>query len=237
MTVKAETEIIRVASYNIRKCVGLDWRRDPERVLSVISALDADILALQEADKRLGDRPATLPPSLIGDLTDMVPVVLGVDQPSLGFHGNAILVRKGIEVAATAQLELPGLEPRGAVLVELKRADFLVRIVGVHLGLTRNFRRQQLQKIVDEVQARAQMPTVILGDFNEWSHRRGTEALTDMFDVVRPGLSFHTAQPIAALDRIAISKAFAVRNKGVFSDGAAARASDHLPVWADLSLG
>ncbi|MGB0968912.1 MAG: endonuclease/exonuclease/phosphatase family protein, partial [Halocynthiibacter sp.] len=52
---------LRIASYNIRKCIGLDRRRDPHRTAGVIQALRADIVLLQEADKRLGARPAALP--------------------------------------------------------------------------------------------------------------------------------------------------------------------------------
>ncbi|MEP0560820.1 MAG: endonuclease, partial [Qipengyuania citrea] len=36
------------ASYNIHKGVGLDRKRDPERILSVLHEIDADIVALQE---------------------------------------------------------------------------------------------------------------------------------------------------------------------------------------------
>ena len=46
--------MIRVATYNIRKSVGQDWRRRPDRVLAVLSEIDADIVALQEVDRRFG---------------------------------------------------------------------------------------------------------------------------------------------------------------------------------------
>ena len=45
--------MIRVASYNIRKAVGLDRRRDPERILAILNELGADVVALQEADRKL----------------------------------------------------------------------------------------------------------------------------------------------------------------------------------------
>ena len=52
---------LRIASYNIQKCVGLDFRRQPQRILQVIESMQADIVVLQEADKRLPPRPAALP--------------------------------------------------------------------------------------------------------------------------------------------------------------------------------
>ena len=53
---------MRIVSYNIRKAVGLDRRRDPERILAILREVDADIVVLQEADRRLGRRSAALPP-------------------------------------------------------------------------------------------------------------------------------------------------------------------------------
>jgi endonuclease/exonuclease/phosphatase family metal-dependent hydrolase len=49
---------VTVASYNMRKAIGLDRRRDPHRVLDVLHEIDADVVALQEADKRFGGRAA-----------------------------------------------------------------------------------------------------------------------------------------------------------------------------------
>ena len=87
---------ITFASYNIRKAVGLDRRRDPERILSVLREIDADVVALQEADRRFGRRMSALPLDAIHTSTDYVPVPLSMKPDSLGWHGNALLVRKGI---------------------------------------------------------------------------------------------------------------------------------------------
>ena len=56
---------ITVASYNMRKAIGLDRRRDPHRVLDVLQEIDADIVALQEADQRFGGRGSAVPHELI----------------------------------------------------------------------------------------------------------------------------------------------------------------------------
>ena len=53
---------LKVASYNIRKAVGLDWRRRPARVLDVLNEIGADIVALQEVDRRFGSRISALDP-------------------------------------------------------------------------------------------------------------------------------------------------------------------------------
>ncbi|MFM5907664.1 MAG: endonuclease/exonuclease/phosphatase family protein, partial [Novosphingobium sp.] len=58
---------IKVASYNIHKGVGLDRRCDPDRILSVLREIDADVIALQEADRRFGSRASVLPRAMIDD--------------------------------------------------------------------------------------------------------------------------------------------------------------------------
>ncbi|MDJ0824379.1 MAG: endonuclease/exonuclease/phosphatase family protein [Rhodobacter sp.] len=221
---------MRLASYNIRKCIGLDRRRDPARILKVINGIEADVVALQEADRRLGARPAALPREMVEAETDFVPVELDAAGVSLGFHGNAMLVRKGLPVRRVARLELPGTEPRGAIAVEI---DAAIRVVGVHLGLLRSDRRRQLAVI--EARVDDALPTAILGDFNEWRARAGLEALHHGFSVHAPGRSFHAARPVAALDRVALSRHLALRDAGVVQDRPARIASDHLPIWADVA--
>ena len=51
---------LSVASYNVHKCVGTDGAFDPDRILNVVLELDADIVALQEADERFGSRKGLL---------------------------------------------------------------------------------------------------------------------------------------------------------------------------------
>ena len=81
------------ASYNIHKGVGLDGRRDPERVIAVLRELHADVIALQEADRRFGERESVLPKALL-DETPWRAVPLNKRARSLGWHGNALLVRR-----------------------------------------------------------------------------------------------------------------------------------------------
>ena len=225
---------LRVASYNIRKCIGLDRRRRPGRTLDVIAALDADIVALQEADRRLGNRPAALDRAEIEHGTDLEPVEVATSAVSLGWHGNALLVRKGTAVLDIRRLELPGLEPRGAIMAELGLSSGRARVIATHLGLTRQMRRAQLDRIIKLLRDRDSMPTLILGDFNEWSPNRGLEPLRADFQVHAPGRSFHAARPVAALDRIAANRNFELYDAGVVESPKARRASDHLPIWAEF---
>lgn len=227
---------IRVASYNVRNCLGLDRRRDPARVLGVISELNADIIALQESDARWGERRTSLPREQIETQTDYEPVELSPTDASLGWHGNAVLVRKNVTITSRDRLDLPGLEARGAALVETVRNGRALRVVATHLGLLRRHRRLQLREITAQLARREAMPTLIMGDFNEWSRNKGLEALEIDYEIHTPGRSFHAARPLAALDRIATNADLSLRDAGVHQRGDALKASDHLPVWADLEM-
>lgn len=224
---------LRLASYNIRKARGLDQRRSPERVIEVINALKADVVALQEADRRFGERVAAVPARMIEAETDFVIVPVAKREASVGWHGNAVLVRKDIEVASVKPIDLPGLEPRGAVRVTLGGATE-ISIVATHLGLRRKDRHAQLKMI-----RHLAMPsehTVLLGDFNEWSLRKGFDPIEDRFTMVSPGHTFHASRPVAALDRFGLSEHVTLLDAGVEQGALAQRASDHLPIWADVRV-
>ncbi|MCR8725853.1 endonuclease/exonuclease/phosphatase family protein [Frigidibacter sp. ROC022] len=228
---------IRLASYNLHKCQGTDRRRDPGRVIDVLNSVEADVLALQEVDHRLGNRPEALPRRMIEDNTDFEAVDLALSPASLGWHGQTLLLRKGAELLSADRLHLPGLEPRGAVLAELTLPETgPLRVVGVHLGLIRRYRLKQLRAIRAALERRAPMQTVILGDFNEWSTDRGLEPLHDLFEVHAPGRSYHASRPVAALDRLALGQGVELRDAGVVETQLSRLASDHLPVWADVAL-
>ena len=227
---------LRVATYNIRKSVGLDRRRDPGRVLDVINQLDSDIVALQEADLRLGARASTLSRREIERSTDLEAIEIAVNDVSLGWHGNAILVRKGARVSWRDRIDLPSLEPRGAAMAELSWRDAHIRVVALHLGLTRKMRQAQLRAITGAISDRPDMATIIMGDFNEWKANLGVEALSQAYQVHSPGRSFHAARPVASLDRIAVSRALSMTDAGVKQTRQSLIASDHLPVWADFQI-
>lgn len=225
---------VRLATWNIRKCVGLDRRRDPHRVARTIAGLEADVVVLQEADRRLGSRPAALTRDIVESETDLLPTDVGGHEASIGFHGNAVLLAPGFDVTDHHAVHLPGVEPRGALILDVN-GPVAMRIVAVHLGLMRSSRRAQLAAIRARLAALPKRPTVILGDFNEWSLHRGLEPLVG-FDVHAPGRSFHAARPVAALDRIAIDESFELRDAAVVENKQTRVASDHLPVWGDLLL-
>lgn len=231
-------KMLKVASYNIRKSIGTDRRRQPERIMQILAEVNADIVALQEVDRRFGTRVSTLSAEAIVDQSAYLPVRFGIRQESLGWHGNAILVRKGIELVDQQRIDIPSFEPRGAVLADVRIDGTLVRIMGMHLGLIGTTRLKQAQAIVaylEKIEGKA--PTVIMGDLNQWSSDGGCLAqFARHHNVIAPGPSFHSRRPMLGLDRIITSRDIELLATGVHHTPLSSLGSDHLPVWAQLKL-
>jgi len=225
------------ASYNIHKGVGLDGRRDPERILTVLRELHADVIALQEADRRFGERESVLPKALIEE-TPWRAAPVANRARSLGWHGNALLVRKDIEIEVAEPLPLPTLEPRGAVRADLIFEGKRVRVLGAHLDLSGLRRREQIRAMLRHCErCETRCPTVLMGDFNQWGLSRGAmRELGRGWHALAIGNSFPSRRPLAPLDRIVHSPEWACEQSGVHHSALAAVASDHLPVRATLRL-
>lgn len=225
------------ASYNIHKAVGLDRRRDPERILTVLHEIDADIIALQEADRRIGERASVLPRAEIDD-TQWRVVEVAKRPRSIGWHGNALLVRRDMDIVAGEALDLPTLEPRGAACGELVVEGHRLRVIGTHLDLSGLRRRDQIRSLLEFVDTCAgDLPTVIMGDFNQWGRRTGAmREFAEEWQVITPGRSYPSRQPVATLDRIVASSHWRCVGSEVHHTALSAVASDHLPIAATLEL-
>ena len=225
---------LRIATYNLQKCVGLDMRRRPDRSLQVINALNADLVVLQEVDKRLPPRPAALPHDLVErDGWQILP--FGAPGGSLGWHGNAMLARPSLTVRQTRHVELPGLEPRGAVMADLETCLGPLRVVGVHLGLVRRYRLLQMKAVMRAVARSEAMPLVLAGDFNEWRPPAALRDAAGDVEFAPTPASYPALRPVGRLDRIAHCAQLDVAATGVHRAKPAHIASDHLPVWADVT--
>ena len=229
--------MMTVASYNMRKGIGTDRRRRPERILAVLREIDADVVALQECDRRFGARAGVITQHLLDEHSDWKAVPFEMRAGSMGWHGNALLVRKSARVVDCEVIHLPTLEPRGAVMADVAIDGRVVRVIGMHLDLSGLWRRKQARFILDRIEADGSaVPTVLMGDLNEWTLAGG--CLRDFAGPCRfadCGRSFHVRRPVARLDRIMVTDGLEVSACGVHQSATARRASDHYPVWAELT--
>nr|WP_298102394.1 endonuclease/exonuclease/phosphatase family protein [uncultured Shinella sp.] len=228
-----------IASYNVHKCIGVDRRFDPERTASVIAEIDADVIAIQEADKRFGERSGLLKLDMLERDCGLVPVpITALSSTGHGWHGNMIMIRKGA-VGGVRQLKLPGVEPRGALVVTLDLPTGKLRLVAAHFGLLKRSREQQAMAILASLAQDEAMPTLLVGDLNEWRVGRGSSLarLHPTFDPASGAVpSFPSRFPVLALDRALGHPHDLVTSVEVHDSPLARVASDHLPIKAHIDL-
>jgi endonuclease/exonuclease/phosphatase family metal-dependent hydrolase len=227
-----------VASYNVHKCVGMDKQFDPARTAAVIAEIGADVIALQEAEQRFGERAALLDFKRIERDCGLTAVPVRGAKNGHGWHGNVLLVRAA-KVHDVHRIRLPGVEPRGALVVDLDLDAGPLRIVAAHLGLLRRSRAQQAEAILSAVAARPERPTLVVGDLNEWRvcDRSALQRFGHLFGPLSPALpSFPSRLPLLALDRILGSPHHLITHSEVHDTPLARVASDHLPVKARIDL-
>ena len=229
------SRILRVASYNVHGCLGWDGRRDVARIVRILREIDADVIGLQEVESRHGRSEV--------DQAEQFAAALGmacIEGPLLhhaqrGWFGNALLTRLEVQAVQRVLFDSHGGEARGAIVCDLLAGDGTCwRVMTTHLDLRSRHRRLQFATLLDQLVPSPQ-PTVLMGDFNEWwSRSRGLAALRDHAELPLSPPSFPSWLPALRLDRIALS---GCRLQGAVRrhfTPLTRRASDHLPIFADL---
>jgi endonuclease/exonuclease/phosphatase family metal-dependent hydrolase len=240
---------IRIATYNIHACVGVDRRYDPARIAAVLLGIDADIACLQEvaARRRIGrhaDQWGYLAEATGRRIVKPVPAqdAEAGEQRRPWRIGNAILTRFPVLFARTIDLSLPGLAPRSAIDADLLVGERVLRVAATHFGLSALERRLQSSRLIASLgeppgasRHRADA-LLVMGDLNEWRGRTGAIAALDR----RLGQSaayrtFPSWMPMLALDRIYLEGPAVLRELAVDRSPLARLASDHLPLVGQMS--
>lgn len=242
----AEGERIRVVTYNIHKCRGLDRRVSPARVAEVLRKLDADCIAIQEVVRSAGAPEANQAEFITSALQDYH-VVFGPNRPlGKGDYGNATLSRLPIEYSENYNLTCGKLEPRGCLRTDIRLPDGrLLHFFNVHLGTSFRERRLQGAKLLSDSllkNAAHTGPRLIVGDFNEWSRGLTSKSMAQEFKSVNPrehqrrSKTYPGIFPVLHLDHIYYDHALELKKFRVVRTGQALIASDHLPMMAEFSL-
>jgi endonuclease/exonuclease/phosphatase family metal-dependent hydrolase len=233
---------LRIATYNIHRCRGLDGRTRPERIAAVISAIDADVVALQEvigAGPRRGSHIEEIGAAL-GMGWVMAPVRL------LRGHqfGNAVLSRLPISHHVEHNLSWKTCEARGVQRVDISAEGVTLHVYNVHLGTAILERRHQADRLATIVSDRhVAGPKLVLGDFNEWTRGRATAMLTsrlnsvDLTSYLRRRRTYPGFFPVLHLDHIYYAGKLEVLSVEMPRNRLSLVASDHLPLVADVRIG
>ncbi|MET0314434.1 MAG: endonuclease/exonuclease/phosphatase family protein [Hansschlegelia sp.] len=229
---------MKVATYNIHKCRGTDGQMRPDRIIGVLREIGAEVVALQEVDRRFGSRIGLLDLEALHAETGLRLLAQSDAVDGHGWHGNALLVAREPVSYRRARIRLPGVEPRGAILVDLDLGDGPFRIVAAHFGLLRHSRISQARALVTAFGQLPPAPTVLLGDLNEWRRRKRSalNVFEPLFGEAHPLPSFPSRRPIFPLDRILGWPKGLVHSLAVHDTPLARTASDHLPLTGHANV-
>ncbi|MFD1702287.1 endonuclease/exonuclease/phosphatase family protein [Methylopila henanensis] len=229
---------MKIASYNIHKCRGTDGKVRPDRIVGVLGEIGAELVALQEVDHRFGKRIGLLDPDALRAETGLHLLAQSDAPDGHGWHGNALLVAREPQSYRRLRIQLPGVEPRGAIIAELDLGEGPFRVIAAHFGLLRRSRVSQANVLLSAFTWMQPMPTVLLGDLNEWRRRRRSSlsVFEPLFGEPHPLPSFPSRRPIFPLDRILGWPRGLVRNLAVHNTPLARKASDHLPLTAEIDV-
>lgn len=228
--------MLSVASYNIHRCIGTDALYRPGRIVEVVRRLDADVVGLQEIDAHIM-HPEGHQLDLIARQTGYSFVIGGTMFHEEAEYGNAILSRFPILASKKYDLTVDRLEPRGAISIDLEAHGHRFRVINTHLGLKYYERRRQVRALLDILDQDAEIPKILMGDFNEWVPIFGsTLRLFRLFHHARGIRTFPARKPLLCLDQVFIDRKGILAGAEVLHTTLTKKASDHLPIKAMLRL-
>lgn len=227
---------LRLATWNIHRCVGSDGLDIPERIGAVLQELDADVIALQEVGYESAGCDDVV--GLLEDAAGAEAVTGIVRHDEQGPFGNALLTRFPVLNTVLHDLSVAGFEPRGLIDTRLRLPGRTLRLLATHLGLRARERAWQMARIHALTEGAGDEMRVVLGDLNEWRPYAGT--LRRLRPRPRGSLAapatFPAARPIFALDRILFTPSTAVAEVRAHRSALTRIASDHLPLVIEVDL-
>jgi endonuclease/exonuclease/phosphatase family metal-dependent hydrolase len=241
MTHKLEPLPLRIVTYNVHKCRGIDGRTHPSRIAAVLERLKPDVVALQEV---IGPGPRGRgQEEEISDRLGMVSILAPARALRGHLYGNALLSRLPVKRHGGYDLTQDGFEPRLLQRVDISLQGHWLHLYNVHLGTSRKERSLQARKLIHYLSdPSVRGPKILLGDFNEWRKGPATALLSenfqslDLFPFLRWRRTYPGILPIFHIDHIFyqgqvdIVKVMVPRTLSTFV------ASDHMPILVELQI-
>ena len=220
---------LKVMTYNVRHCAGMDLVLDYDRTAAVIAQQQPNVVALQELDSMTGRSEHQYQLGELANLTQYYPVFGAAIDFDGGKYGVGILTRE--TPLSTKRIPLPGEEPRVLLVVELQ--DYVMACT--HLDLEEEPRLASVPLIVEEAQ-RWQKPFILAGDWNDAPDSQLMQEMTKYFTLNSGDQpTFSADEPTECIDYVASFKTWQVvtLEHNVIEEPAA---SDHRPLVVRLRL-
>ena len=236
--------MLRIATYNIHKSIGIDRRFAPERIVDVLGEIEPDVVALQEVVCHRNSNRREHQAEFIAEELGME-FVLGANRHIAGApYGNVVLTRLPVKRSENFDISITKREPRGCLHTEIAVSENeSIHFFNVHLGTSYFERRRQVHKLLaahaldhHEYAGRR----IVAGDFNEWTRGLTTKLFKASFQSVDAKMHLGTRRtfpgilPLLHLDHIYFDRRFTLVNAFLHKSRTALLASDHLPIVAEF---
>jgi endonuclease/exonuclease/phosphatase family metal-dependent hydrolase len=245
----ADQRTVRVMTYNVHSCIGMDGRLLPERIAHVIAQYAPDVVALQELDiRRARTGGVDQAKEIAADLKMLFHFHPAIELQEEQY-GDAILSRHPLQLRRSEQLPAlegrPGLEPRGAIWVAVEVDGQILQVLNTHLSLHPRERRLQADALCGPqwlTHPHCEGTRILCGDFNALPRspvcRRIGALLRDcqIGHPERPRSTFFSRYPLGRIDHVFVESTVRVRTVEVPSTALTRVASDHLPLIAEIEL-
>lgn len=232
MTACQTTTTMRVMSYNVRNCTGLDGQNSCERIAAIITRENVEAIALQELDSMTRRYPGQDMLKNLAELTGMHPTFGASIDFMGGKYGVGILTKQ--KPLSWKRIPLPcRSEPRSLLVVELEDYYFC----STHLSLHADNRLESAEIISEEL-SKLDKPVIIAGDFNATPDEESIQRLTTSFHFASSAekYTFPADKPDIEIDYIGIAHAQA---KDIATTAYVVNApveSDHRPLVSEVKF-
>ncbi len=244
------TDTLRIMTYNVHSCVGMDGKLNPERIARVIARCNPDVVALQELDVGRARSGGV-------DQAHLIAHYLEMDfhfHPSIHIeeerYGDAILSHLPMHLVKAGPLpglaDKPQLEPRGALWVSIDVHGTEVQVINTHLGLFARERMAQTKALLGEewlAHKACRSPVILCGDLNALPLSAVCNRLRQRLNDAqveaehhRPAGTFFGRFPTARIDYIFIDLALEAAAIHIPKTELVRLASDHLPLVTEVRL-
>jgi endonuclease/exonuclease/phosphatase family metal-dependent hydrolase len=222
---------VKILSYNVRNCQGMDEVIDYQRVADVIRRIGAEVVALQELDSATQRSGGVVVLDELARLTGMHKTFGGSIDFQGGKYGIGILTKE--KPVSWKRIALPGREEaRSLLIVELE--DLVLGCT--HFSLNQEDRLSSA-RIVSNSFNDYDKPVFLAGDLNAVPESEVLKTFEEYWNILTDTSvpTFRSDNPSRCIDYILGLKSEGVSyttNKTVVEEEPVA--SDHLPVWAEI---
>jgi len=247
---QADTGLLRVMTYNVHSCVGMDGIASVSRIARVIARYRPDVVALQELDvgkqRTHGIHQAEQLSKLLNMHCHFNPAIVAEHE----LYGDAILTKFPIQTVKSCTLQAfgrKGLEPRSAQWIYIEFNGSKIQLLNTHLGLNAEERRAQVDELMSDQWLNHDQfvgPAIVCGDLNATPGSYVLKSLLAKLTNVQHSVNgkkshsntFSSRTPLLCIDHILTNPYFDALSVEIPSTQLTRIASDHLPLIATLKL-